>query len=44
MHVAGADVENRKDVGVRQGGDGARFLLEAMQPRRVGGQRNRAVP
>jgi hypothetical protein len=36
-HVAGADVENREDVGVGQGGDGARFVLEAVQPRRVGG-------
>ena len=36
-HVAGADVENREDIGVRERGDRTRFLLEATQPRRVGG-------
>ena len=43
-HVAGADVEDREQVGVRQRGDGARLLLEAGQPGRVLRWRPAAAP
>ena len=39
--VARADVEDGENVGMRPRGDGARFLFESLQPRRVGGERRR---